>query len=160
MEAIKNMECLESKDTINSTFEVVRDVSYTEKRLKVPTEEEINKFLDNILELQKLLGNKADKIEMVNSLLEKITWLNNINDDCLLQINTLIGVAKDFHSTLIRQYIKLNFLRSKGIAKQAIKDFKYSIDTLRDAISDLESVFFSLPNIPEYNDITKELSLL
>ena len=43
------MECLESKDTIETTFQVVRDASYSEKKLKVPTEEEINKFLDNIL---------------------------------------------------------------------------------------------------------------
>jgi hypothetical protein len=154
------MECLEAKETINNTFVAVRDVSYSEKKLRVPTEEEINHFLDKILELQKFLGEKTEKINFVNELLEKITWLNGINEECLIQINTVIGVAKDFHSTLIRQFVKLNFLRTKGIAKQAIKEFKYSIDSLKDAIADLESVFFSLPEIGEFNDITKELSLI
>jgi len=154
------MECLESKDTIETTFQVVRDASYSEKKLKVPTEEEINKFLDNILELQRLLLDKTVKIEYVTELLEKITWLDKINEDCLIQINTLIGVAKDFHSTLIRQFVRLNFIRSKGIAKQEIKHFKSAIDNLKDSIADLESVFFSLPQMPEFNDTTKELSLL
>ena len=154
------MECLESQVTINDTFQVVSNVSYSEKKLKIPTEQEINNFLDNILELQALLRDKSDKIDTVNGLLEKITWLNNLDEECLVQINTLISVAKDFHSTLIRQFVKLHFLRAKGIAKQAIKDFKYSIDSLKDAIADLESVFFALPSIPEFKDTTKEISLL
>jgi len=154
------MECIEAQATINDTFKVVSTVSYSEKKLKIPTEQEINSFLDNILELQTLLLDKSEKINHVNDLLEKITWLNNIDEDCLIQINTLISVANDFHSTLIRQFVKLHFLRTKGIAKQAIKDFKYSIDSLKDATADLESVFFSLPALPEFKDTTKELSLL
>jgi hypothetical protein len=154
------MECLTSKETIDSTFEMVSDASFSEKQSKIPTEEEVNNFLDKVLGLQNLLNKKSEKIGEVNEKLETITWLNNIDENSLRQINILIGVAKDLHSVLVRQFINLNILRKKGIAKDAIKKFKSTIDNLKDIIADLESAFFSLPQIPGFVETTKELSLL
>jgi hypothetical protein len=154
------MECLTSKETIDSTFEMVSDASFSEKQSKIPTEDEVNSFLDKVLGFQNLLAKKSKKISDVNEKLETITWLNNIDEDCLKQINILIGVAKDLHSVLIRQFVNLNILRKKGISKEAIKEFKSIIDNLKDVIADLESVFFSLPQMPGFVETTKELSLL
>lgn len=154
------MECLTSQNTLDIAFNHVRDASYSEKKLSIPTEEEVNQFLDKILELQQLLNGKSEKINKINGLLEKVTWLNGLDEDSLKQLNVLIAMAKDFHSTLIRHYAQLNFLRKKGIAKKAIQDFKMSIDNLKDAVADLDSVFFSLPSMPDFDNITKELSLM
>ena len=77
-----------------------------------------------------------------------------------MSINDLISSIRDLHSSLLRQYISLGFLRSKGIAKEEIKGFKSSIDDLKDVAADLESRFFFLPNISGFQETTKELSLL
>ncbi len=56
--------------------------------------------------------------------------------------------------------ISVNVIRSKGIAKEEIKNFKSAIDDLKDVASDLESRFFFLPKIPDFQETTKELSLV
>jgi hypothetical protein len=64
------------------------------------------------------------------------------------------------HSTLIRQYVSLNLIRSKGIAKDEIKNFKNAVDDLKENYQDLESVYFFLPEIPDFKETTKLLSLV
>ncbi|MCA1751477.1 MAG: hypothetical protein LC670_06730, partial [Flavobacteriales bacterium] len=64
------------------------------------------------------------------------------------------------HSSLLRQYISLGLLRKRGIAKEEIKGFKNSIDELKESFEDLESVFFFLPEMPEFVETTKRLSLV
>lgn len=51
-------------------------------------------------------------------------------------------------------------MRSKGIAKEEISNFKAAIDDLKDSYQDLESVFFFLPKMPEFKETTKQLSLI
>jgi hypothetical protein len=72
----------------------------------------------------------------------------------------LIAAAKDLRSSLVRQYVSMTSLTKQGIAKQEIKDFKYAIDDLRESIEDLESVFFFLPEMPEFKETTKKLTLI
>jgi hypothetical protein len=154
------MDCLTSKETINNTVEAVSDVSYAEKKEALTTHEEINQFLDNILELKQVLAKKTATVNHINLLLERVSWLNDVNEECLKLLNILIGVGRDFHSTLLRQYYYLHSLESKGIAIQSIDEFKDSMDTLTELIDDLESAFFSLPKMPEFAAVTKQLSLL
>jgi 5-bromo-4-chloroindolyl phosphate hydrolysis protein len=61
---------------------------------------------------------------------------------------------------LIRQYVSLYLIRSKGIAKEEIKNFKNTIDDLKENYQDLESVYFFLPEIPDFKETTKLLSLV
>ena len=154
------MECLTSKETINHTVEAISDVSYNEKTEALTTEAEINHFLDNVLGLSQVFNKKTATINTINQLLEKISWLNDLNEECLKLLNVLIGVGRDFHSTLLRQYLNLHNLENNGIAIKPMADFKESIDNLTELIDDLESAFFSLPKMPEFLEATKQLSLL
>ena len=43
---------------------------------------------------------------------------------------------------------------------EEIKKFKAATDDLKDVAADLESRFFFLPNISDFQETTKELSLL
>ncbi|RZN74410.1 hypothetical protein [Winogradskyella sp. PC-19] len=119
-----------------------------------------NQLLDAILDLKSSIKNKTKRIYEVNHNIEKLTWFNDLDEECLMLTNDLISAAKDLRSSLIRQYISLDFLRKKGIAKEEIKDFKNSIDELKETYQDLESVFFYLPEIPEFVETTKQLSLV
>ena len=72
----------------------------------------------------------------------------------------IISLGKDLHSSLIRQYVSFSDLRQRGIAKNEIRDFKNPIDELKESYYDLESVFFFLPEISEFKETTKLLSLV
>jgi len=154
------MESLSYKSKIQNTFSSVRDFSYSEKRNPMSEDEINNELLDAILDLKSSIKNKTKRIYDVNDNIEKLTWFNDLNEECLMLTNDLISAAKDLRSSLIRQYISLDFLRKKGIAKEEIKDFKNSIDELKETYQDLESVFFYLPEIPEFVETTKQLSLV
>jgi Ni,Fe-hydrogenase I small subunit len=154
------MECLSNKSKIQNTFSSVRDFSYSEKRNLMSENELNNAFLDAMLDLKSSIKNKTKRIFEVNDNIEKLTWFNDLDDECLMLTNDLISAAKDLHSSLVRQYISLDFLRKKGVAKEDIKEFKTSIDELKETYQDLESVFFYLPEMPEFVETTKQLSLV
>jgi Ni,Fe-hydrogenase I small subunit len=154
------MECLSNKSKIQNTFSSVRDFSYSEKRNLMSENDLNNAFLDAMLDLKSSIKNKTKRIFEVNDNIEKLTWFNDLDDECLMLTNDLISAAKDLHSSLVRQYISLDFLRKKGVAKEDIKEFKTSIDELKETYQDLESVFFYLPEMPEFVETTKQLSLI
>jgi hypothetical protein len=154
------MECLSHKSEIQNTFSSVRDFSFKEKKSPLLDKEKINQFLDAILDFKVTLKDKTLKIYSISDRIEKLTWFDNLNDECLMLSNDLISSARDLHSSLIRQYVSMSFVRSKGIAKEEIKDFKNSIDELKEVCSDLESVLFFLPEMPDFIETTKELSLV
>lgn len=154
------MECIYHKTEIENTFTSVRAISFKEKKSPLLDEEKVNAFLDAILDFKATLTEKSKTINVINERVEKITWFNDLDDDCLMLLNDLISSAKDLRSTMIRQYISMSFLRKKGIAKEEIKEFKNSVDELKEVYEDLESVYFFLPKIPAFIETTKQLSLV
>lgn len=155
------MECTAPhKFAISNTFNNIRNFSYKEKKSPILEVEKTNSFLDAINDFKEELKSKTIDIYEINSRIEKITWFNDLDEECMMILNDIISSAKDLRSTLIRQYISLSFLRKDGVAKQEIKDFKNAIDELKESYEDLESVFFFLPQMTEFKETTKKLSLL
>ena len=154
------METLTYKPQIVETFQKVREFSFEEKREALFDDKKIDKLLDSILEFKKEYVLKINKIEELVEKIEKLTWINQLDKDSLMIINDLISSIRDLHSSLLRQYISLHFIRSKGVAKIEIKNFKDAIDDLKDVANDLDSRFFFLPNNDKFQEVTKELSLL
>ena len=138
----------------------MRNFSFEEKKASLYDEEKVNALLDAILNFKDKFQKKTERINGINGKIEKLTWFNDANDKCLRLINDLISSIKDLHSSLIRQYVSLNYIRSKGIAKEEIRNFKSAIDDLKDSYQDLESVFFFLPEMPDFKETTKQLSLI
>jgi len=154
------MESVVHKPKISETFDRVRKLSFEEKKEPLYDETKVNKLLDKILEFKRIFIDKTNKINSLVVDIEGITWYTNVDNENLMKINDLISSIKDLHSSLLRQYISLNFMRTKGIAKVEIKNFKAGIGDLKDVARDLESTFFFLPNFPDFKETTKELSLL
>lgn len=154
------MECLSHKSEIVDTFSNIRSFSFQEKKTPLMDEDRVNSFLDAILDFKNELKGKADKIYDINEKIEKITWFNDLDEESLMLLNDLISAAKDLRTSLIRQYVSMNIFRSKGIAKDEIKDLKNSIDELKESYEDLESVFFFLPEMPYFVETTRKLSLV
>lgn len=156
------MENLTIKDKIVATVNEVREASFKEKTSSfgLDTEERINSFLDKILTFKKILTEKTQKIELFSEKLESLTWFNEVDEECLKLLNDLIATVKDWHSSLIRQYVSMNMLRKKSIASEEINDFKYAVDGLKEVANDLESIFFFLPQNQDFQETTKELQLV
>jgi len=153
------MECSTFKSEIYHAFSNVRSFSFEEKKTFL-NEEKVNALLDAIIEIKNFFNDKTEKINSIINEIEKLTWFNDINDECLILLNDLISSIKDAHSTLIKQYISLNNIRTKRIAKEELSNFKSAIDDLKESYQDLESTFFFLPDIPDFKEVTKQLSLI
>lgn len=147
-------------ERINKTFNDVSDTSFQEKRAYVPPQYNVDNFLDKILDFKNKIKVKTDRISYINCKLEDITWYKNIDDVCLKMINEVISACKDLHSILIRYYVDLGYFLNKSIAKDEIKELKLTIDELKEITQDLESTFFFLPQMPEFKETTRQLSLL
>ncbi len=74
---------------ISETFEIVRKLSFEEKKQSLFDEVKVNKFLDNILELKKILSIKTERINGLIENIELITWFDNLDSTSLLLINDL-----------------------------------------------------------------------
>lgn len=155
------MTCSTAKDKINATVIEAREASYQAKMnaFNLDSQENINSFLDNILEFKKILAEKTDKIEAFSEKLEGLTWFDKIDEECLKLLNDLIASVRDWRGSAVRQYVKMDKLRKDGIALEEIKNFKRAIDDLREIADDLESVFFHLPKNQNFQETTNELQL-
>jgi hypothetical protein len=145
---------------ISESFDSVRKFSFEQKKESLFDERKVNNILDTILEFKLIFSTKTGKINILVKEIERITWFNNLDNSSLILINDLISALRDLHTSLLRQYISLKFIRSKGIAKTEIKSFKNAIDDIKEVANDLESTFFFLPIFPDFKDTTKELSLI
>lgn len=156
------MTCSTAKDRINATVIEAREASYQAKTssFRLDSQENINTFLDNILEFKKMLSEETIEIESFTEKLEKLTWFDDIDDDCLKLLNDLIAAVRDWRGSLVRQFVKMDNLRKKGIALDEIRNFKHAIDDLREIADDLESVFFHLSKNQDFQETTKELQLV
>jgi len=154
------MESLSYKSEIADTFSNIRNFSYQEKKSTQLDSEMTNRFLDAILDLKNYLKEKTAKINDIVDEIEKLTWLNNLDNESLMLLNDLIAIAKDLQTTLMRQYLSLKFFRTNSIAKEEINDFKNAIEDLKESYEDLESAFFHLPEMPDFKQATKKLSLV
>jgi hypothetical protein len=154
-----------NKEQISGVISTARSVSFESKKHPVELhldENRMNQLLDEINELKFLLNKKTEVINGLVESVEEITWINpdQIDEETLLSINDIISILKDLHTTMIRQYVGLNIVRKKGIALAEIKALKHSMDDIKEAYTDLESVFFFLPQMPDFKETTKELSLI
>lgn len=149
------------KNKIDKTYNDVREFSFDEKRAPLMNEKKINLLLDSINNLKKKLSEKTVRLKNLNKSLESLTWFTEELDmECLMKINDIISASKDLHSSLIRQYTLFNIVRTKGIAKNELKEFKGAVNDLKEISNDIESVFFILPEIEGFKETAHALSLL
>lgn len=148
-----------TKSALLHTFGEARQLSFQEKKAQLLNEDAMNSFLDAVLDLKAHLAEKTTSVENIVEKTERVTWLNNVDEASLMVINDLIAALKDLRSSLIRQYIVLDAIRKKGVAKDEIKAFKNVIDDVKESYEDLESVFFYLPSQPKFVETTKKLTL-
>jgi len=151
------MECLTAKSKLQETYFEVTELSKP-KNTKAMKQELINSFLDKVLEFQKHIQEKTDRINFINSKFKEFTWLDNLDEECIGILKNIISLSDGLHHKMIRYYVSLNWALKKGIANESMKNFKIALDDLKEYNQDLEDLFFNLPSDKEFTDKVNELS--
>lgn len=151
------MECVTAKVQINETFTEVRNFSYKRKN----ESEIINSFLDKILELQGKITEDKNFIVFLVERFEKLSWLDasNLDEETLKVLNDIISISRDIHRTMIKRFVFLNN-NMRDMASAHIKDFKISIDDLKESINDLEYIHFRMPSDSRFQEINERIQSL
>lgn len=153
------MDCTIHRSVILNTSEKVRVFSYKQK-VSLSENEQNDLLLDAILDIRQALIDTTNQIESINEEVLKLTWFNDLDEECLMLINDLIAAAKDCHSSMVRQYTRIIISDTSGIGDEIISNYKLAIDDLKETYEDLESAFFFLPEMPEFKEVTKALNTI
>lgn len=152
------MECLaDNKTKIQETFKEVNELA-NQKNIKALKEEALNKFLDSISVFRDGLESKTQKISDINSKLEKLSWVDNLDEECLELVRGLIEKSNAVHKKLIRSYVGMSWVITKGIAKEAMRKYKVALDDLKEHNQDLADLYFNLPADIEFANRIEMLS--
>lgn len=153
------MEATLTKEKISSIYNEVSEASFYERKNVLSEEQIINTFLDAILVFQKDINEKNEKLTLILSKMQELTWITDeVTEDDLKLISILISMVNDFHSMLIRQYVLFNnIFTPKKIAVKEIKTFKRHIDDIKESCEDIEMIFFNLRQDDELKQMTNEL---
>lgn len=151
------MECLTAKSKIQDTFNEVTELA-NQKNITALREEAVNNFLDRISVFRTSLEEKTKTITDINSKFEKLSWFYNLDDECLELIKELLNKSKAVHKKLIRSYANMSWVITKGVAAEAMRNFKIALDDLKEHNQDLEDLYFNLPADAEFANRIQMLS--
>lgn len=96
------------------------------------------------------LENQTKTIIDINSKLEKLSWVDNVDDECLELIKGLLDKSNAVHKKLIRTYVSMSWVITKDIATKAMRNYKIALDDLKEHNQDLEDLYFNLPADTEF----------
>ncbi len=120
---------------IKKIVRTVRTFSLKGEKNYTPDELQINDLLDTINDFKKELLEKNERLNEINQRIER---LKNYKNTVL--ISDVISSAKDLYSSLICQYVIMNAIQKRGIARFEITCYKNSIIRLKGAYEELESL--------------------
>lgn len=142
--------------TISNIGNEIEEIISKNRSYKPQISEEalMNKFLDSINKLRNYLIDRSEKINELDELFSKLTWLDVQDESEEVLLSNLITKAKKYHSKLIRNYAEIKkSIGLKGICKEEIQNYKSSIDDFEDSIFEVEQIFFVLRKDDEFNNL-------
>ena len=151
------MECITAKSKIQETFKEVTELA-NQKNIEAVREEAVNDFLDQISAFRTSIEDKTNMLTNVNSNLGKLSWFHNVDDECLELIKRLLDKTNSVHKKLIRSYVNMSWVISKGIATEAMRSYKIALDDLKEHNEDLKDLYFNLPDDIEHTKRIQTLS--
>jgi FtsZ-binding cell division protein ZapB len=148
-----------TKTTIENTLFEVSELSKPQNT-KALKQIEIDSFLDKVLDFHKHIQSKTNKINHLNQEYQKLTWFDNIDDECLQLIDKMLVASNKLHHDLLQYFDNLKWATNKGIATIVLDDFKTAIDDLKEYNEDLYSIFFELRTDADFINTTAKLENL
>ena len=117
----------------------------------------IRQLTVRVKQLGEALTSKEERIEKMISILEKITWIANPDAEAMQLIE---GIVKDTITYLSQEesfIAEVKPLVAQGYVKKEFKSFLGAYDDLKEALLDIKSVFYTLPEDNEFYAAFKKL---
>ncbi len=153
------MDSVNISKKVNYLTEKVGQKAVEEKLKAATFEQQINSFLDRILDLQLHLNTRSESIEDISENLQKITWLNQkkITERDLVSINKLVAISRDFHQVLFDNYsVWDSAFRPMAVCNNQLDRLEAAIEDLSEDAQTLEEIFIFQPNDKELQKIISE----
>ena len=125
---------------IKNIIRTVSKFSTTGQINSIRDEYQINDLLDSINDFKKELSEKTEQINEINSRIDRLKHYRRWNENYVFLVNDVVSSAKDLYSSLICQYISMNTISKRNIARKEITCYKNSILRLKEACKELESL--------------------
>lgn len=154
------MNALTKDKQISTVGNSVRKVSYEEKKYALSTQESVDLFLDAISIFKKGIAKRTTKILRIITLMEGLTWFNEVSEKNLEEINGIIASAMDIVNSLRKQAEHFKVTEGDTFAVEEHTEFINAIDDLEETCKDLEDIFFVLPHNAKFQETNKALSSL
>ncbi|MCF0056823.1 hypothetical protein [Dyadobacter sp. CY356] len=130
----------------------------SEKKKEESIPQELLKLLKvKVGELKDTIEMKEERIEKMISVLEKITWVTNPDAEEMQLIEGIVEDTKTYLNQEMKFVSTVKPLVLKGFAKKEFRSFLGSVDDLREALQDVQSVFYTLPNNKDFYESLKDL---
>ena len=143
---------------IGNAFEEVLKRSYELRTLESESKR-TDEFLDSINEFKNILERKIKEIELINHLLERLTWIETeINDETLIKINGILGICNGVNLNFQDESQKIVRAELDKICPDIITKFNEQVEILEESINDVEMIFFKLRQDEEFLDLDNQLS--
>ncbi|OJV21174.1 MAG: hypothetical protein BGO21_09855 [Dyadobacter sp. 50-39] len=155
--------------TQNADLKELREEVSTETSKNTDFENAFQALLDNpsdenldLINLSRAnFVRSADKMKDIISKLQAITWkLTDPTADDLKSVSEIIFIGRQLYQSSASIIESYQPLWHKGVIIAEINEFRDTNDHLCEVLDDIESVYFKLPHLPGFNDITHKLQSL
>ena len=113
-----------------------------------------------IKDLKVSMKDKEVQAEIMIDLLEKSTWGKIDDAESLILVKSIITDARIYLDQEKQFLSEIKPIVNHGITRGEYSRYAGVIDDLEEAIYDINSSFFTLPNNEEFNDSINQLKLL
>jgi len=143
---------------INIGTEINNIISATKDIPKISEQEKIDKFLDDLNLVKSKLTERTEKINQLESLFTKITWLDLKNKEEEELLKKIISRSKYFYSRSIKHVValKIKYWR-KNLHRSEIKSYQDALEIFEETVLEVEEIFFSLRKDDEFNNLLNSL---
>ena len=158
------LSLMEARKEIRQFAKLVEKMSSNVYDLFFEKQKKVGKLIDKIKDREDI----TDRMDLeLNDFLAKVSE-TDITKSTSNEIKQMLSMSSDlerigdiyFEITKNFERLKREEVELPANAKEEIKDFKNSLDELKETYQDLESVFFYLPEFSGFTETTKQLSLV
>ncbi len=117
--------------------------------------------MDAVNENRSFVVDITSKINELTTKLEAFSWFENVTESDKILIDFALMLTDDLCKNLSKNYATLNRVcKSKNVLKDELKAYKQSISDLKEVAFDIRTIYFTLPNDKEFQELNKELASL
>lgn len=135
----------------NITTDIIN--SYSES---LTENERINNMLDQINDQKQKFKSLSDRLKHLDSLISKITWIDDLNGADEVLIKGIIAMGKEADIQFRKYYAaKRREYAAKAWFKEEFRELKETIELHHESVLEVEHIIFNLRKDKEFKALSK-----